>query len=483
MAAQKAGERSTTKVLDREERYLAPASGAGKVPAPAQESPIQPGGQDPTSRLLERDARYLAPTPARCFEIVADRAKGSYIWDVKGDRYLDFTTGIGVNNVGHCHPRVVEAARAQIEKLIHCACVTHHELVIDLAEKLAQITPGRLDSVFFNNSGGEAVDAAIKMARFVTGRPNVIAFTGAFHGRTLLATALTTAKSHYREGYEPLPSGIYNVPYPYCYRCPVNQTAGLCGLECFGLLDRLFESQVKPNSVAAVIMEPVAGEGGYVVPATGYSKENGFMSRLRALCDQHGILLIFDEVQSGFGRTGRWFACQHWDVEPDVMIMAKGIASGFPMAAIISRKELMDKWTVGRHGSTYGGNPVACAAALASISVIEEENLLARADAVGKRLVSALSEIGKRYSFIGDVRGLGLMIGLEIVDADRQPDGKMAARLIDACFDRRLLVLDCGKKDHVLRLIPPLNVSDQEVDQALSIIEEALRSLSGRSGS
>ena len=426
---------------------------------------------DLNTRLLEKDARYLAPAPARCFDIVAEQAAGAYIWDVNGRRYLDFTMGIGVNNIGHCHPRVVEATRAQIEKLIHCSAVTHHRLNIELAAKLAEITPGRLDSVFFNNSGGEAVDAAIKMARFVTGRPNLISFTGAFHGRTLLATALTTAKSHYREGYEPLPSGIYPVAYPYCYRCPVRQTPGSCELECFDLLQKVFDHQVKPDTVAAIIMEPVLGEGGYVVPATGYGNHNGYLQRLRQLCDQHGILLVFDEVQSGFGRTAKWFGCQHWHVEPDVMIMAKGIASGFPMAGIISRKELMDKWTVGRHGSTYGGNPVACAAALASIDVIEQENLLAQAGRAGQLIIERLTALADRYPAIGEVRGLGLMIGVEIVDADGQPDGVMAQNLINNFFEHGLLLLDCGKKDHVFRLIPPLNVTDSEIDEAFAIIE------------
>lgn len=422
--------------------------------------------------LLARDERYLAPTPARSFDIVAERASGSYIWDACGDRYLDFTMGIAVNNVGHCHPKVVAAAKEQIDRLIHCSAVVHHRRNIELAEKLAEITPGRLESVFFNNSGGEAVDAAIKMARFVTGRPNVLAFGGSFHGRTLLATALTTAKSHYREGYEPLPSGIYHVPYPYCFRCPASRTPGLCELECFDLLTSVFDRFVKPRSLAAIIMEPVLGEGGYVVPATGFSGHSHYMRRLRELCDENGIMLIFDEVQSGFGRTGRWFACDHFAVEPDVMIMAKGIASGFPMAAVMSRRELMQRWTVGRHGSTYGGNPVACAAALASISVIEEEGLLEKARLLGEKIVARLQALASRYPSIGEVRGLGLMIGVEIVDALGRPDGALAERLIAEFFKRRLLLLDCGNKDHVFRLIPALNVSDAEVDEAMAIIED-----------
>jgi 4-aminobutyrate aminotransferase len=431
---------------------------------------------------LENDSRYLAPTYHRCFEIVAERAQGAYLYDVEGNEYLDFTMGIAVNNVGHCHPAVVKAAKDQVDKLIHCSAVTRHTMNIKLAQKIAQIAPAGLDCVFLNNSGGEAVDAAIKMARFVTGRPNVIAFTGAFHGRTLLATALTTAKSHYRQGYEPLPSGIFHAPYPYCLRCPVSQVPGKCNLECFDVLESMFNHQVKPDSVGAILIEPMMGEGGYVVPATGYKTENGYMQRLRKLCDQHGIMLIFDEVQSGFGRTGKWFASEHFGVIPDIMIVAKGIASGFPMAGVVSRKELMDKWTMGRHGSTYGGNPVACAAALASIDVIEKENLLENTTKMGEYFVARLNELRKKYSFINEVRGLGLMIGMEVSDPSGAPDGQFIERLVDECFKRKLLLLDCGIKNHIIRFIPPLNVTKSEIDKALAIIEEALPAAVGARG-
>lgn len=427
-----------------------------------------------TAEWLEQDTRYLAPTYHRCFEIVAERAHGAYLYDVEGNEYLDFTMGIAVNNVGHCHPAVVKAAKEQVEKLIHCSAVTRHTMNIKLAQKIAKIAPKGLDCVFLNNSGGEAVDAAVKMARYVTGRPNVIAFTGAFHGRTLLATALTTAKSHYRQGYEPLPSGIFHAAYPYCLRCPVGQTPGACKLECFDILESMFAHQIKPDSVGAILIEPMMGEGGYVVPATGYKVQNGFMQRLRQLCDQHGILLIFDEVQSGFGRTGKWFASEHFDVVPDVMIVAKGIASGFPMAGVVSRKELMDKWTMGRHGSTYGGNPVACAAALASIDVIEKDNLLENTRKMGEYFISRLNEFKQKYPFIKEVRGLGLMIGMEVANDDGTPDGELIERLVDECFKRKLLLLDCGIKNHIIRFIPPLNVTKAEIDKAISIIAEAL---------
>jgi 4-aminobutyrate aminotransferase len=430
-----------------------------------------------SDELLARDEKHIAKANSRYFEIVAERASGSYLWDVDGKRYLDFAMGIAVNNVGHCHPAVVEATRKQIETLIHCSSVTHHALNIKLAEKLAEITPGRLDCTFFNNSGGEAVDAALKLARFVTGRPNIVAFNGSFHGRTLLATALTSSKSHYREGYEPLPSGIFHVDHPYCYRCPVGRNAQSCEMECFDLFERMFKHIVKPQSVAAIVLEPVQGEGGVVPPASEYSRGDSYMKKLRRLCDEHGIMLVFDEVQSGFGRTAKWFACNHWDVEPDIMIMAKGIASGFPMAGVIARKEIMDKWTPGRHGSTYGGNPVACAAALASIGVIEQDELLVNAAKMGAILKERLTQLSSHYSFIGDVRGLGLMIGMELIDNNGAPDGQRLNALVTECAERGLLMLDCGDHDHVVRLTPALNVSESEVAEALTIIEASLKAI------
>lgn len=433
--------------------------------------------EDLNSVMLQRAAKHVSATNARAFEIVASHGKGSYLWDVNGNRYLDFTSGIAVNNVGHCHPKVVEAVREQAGKLIHIAAVTCHEPLIKLAEKVASLAPGNLDTVFFNNSGGEAIDAAIKMARYVTGRTNVISFEGAFHGRTLLGTALTSSKSHYRDGYEPLPSGIQHVPYPNCYRCPVGQKPESCKLECFDLVEKTFKHFVKPESVAAVIIEPQQGEGGYIVPASGYTGGVSYMQRLREICDKHGILMIVDEVQTGFGRTGKWFAVNHWNVKPDLMVLAKGIASGFPMAAVVSRKELMQKWLPGKHGSTYGGNPLACAAALASIQVIEEEGLVENARGMGVYLTERVKELAAEHKFIGDVRGFGLMVGIELIDSDGQPDGKRLAALVEACFERRLLLLDCGSYDHVIRFLPPLNVSRAELDEGLAIFSEALKAI------
>jgi len=269
---------------------------------------------DLSQSYLDKGERYIAPANSRYFNIVAERGEGSYLWDVNQERYLDFAQGIAVNNVGHCHPKVVEATRKQIGKLIHCSAVTHHTLNVALAEKLAQISPGDLDCVFLNNSGGEAVDAAIKMARFVTGRPNVIAFNGGFHGRTLLATTLTTAKAHYREGYEPLPSGIFFMDHPYCFRCPINKSPSSCALDCFDLFEQMFHRVVKPNSVAAIILEPVQGEGGVVAPASSYPDGSAYMRRLREICDQHGILLILTR-------------CKQVSVAPDSGSLLKILAS------------------------------------------------------------------------------------------------------------------------------------------------------------
>ena len=434
--------------------------------------------EDKNLQLLERSARHVSGTNARAFDLVASHGKGSYVWDVNGERYLDFTSGIAVNNVGHCHPKVVAAAKDQLDKLIHCAMVMTHEPLIKLAEKLATIAPGDLDTVFLNNSGGEAIDAAIKMARYVTKRTNVISFSGAFHGRTLLGTALTSSKSHYRDGYDPLPSGIHHVPYANCYRCPVGQQAGSCQMECFDAIENLFKLFVKPESVAAIIIEPQLGEGGYCVPASGYvGKEKPYMNRLREICDRHGIFLIVDEVQTGFGRTGEWFAVNHWNVVPDIMVVAKGIASGFPMAGLISKKAHMQKWPPGKHGSTYGGNPVACSAALASINVIEEEKLVENAKKLGAYLTERVKEMAKKFKFVGDVRGLGLMVGIELITETGEPDGKRLNNLVNECLKRKLLLLDCGSYDHIIRFLPPLNVSKEELDEGLRIFEEALGSI------
>lgn len=423
---------------------------------------------DKNAQYLELDAKHVNPVLSRTAPIVAVSGKGTYLTDMNGDAYLDFTTGIAVNNVGHCHPKVVAAVQKQASELMHTSVVTHHMRYIELAQKLSQITPGKLDSVFLANSGAEAVEGAIKMARYVTGRPAIINFRGSFHGRTLLATALTTSKLYYREKYEPLPPSIFTVPYPYEYRSQFrNNPDGLVAW-CKEQIDILFAQFVHPEQVACMIVEPVQGEGGYIVPP------QKFLAELRKIADKHGILLIIDEVQTGFGRTGKMFATEHFNVEPDIMLMAKAIAGGMPLSGFITRKDISSKWAPGRHGNTYGGNPVSCAASLATIEVLEEEKLVERSASLGKKVMDRLKDFAKDKPYIGEVRGLGLMIGIEFNDEHGHPSKEIAEKVNQRCFENKLLVLTCGNHGQVLRLIPPLNMSDEEADKGLTILEKAM---------
>lgn len=417
---------------------------------------------------LKMDEKYVNPVLHRSAHIVAERAKGSFIYDMNGDAYLDFTTGIAVNNVGHCHPRVVEAVQKQAAELMHTSVVTHHKRYIELAKKLVEITPPRLDSVFLANSGAEAVEGAVKMARYVTGRPGVINFKGSFHGRTLMTTALTTSKLYYRERYEPFPPSIFTVPYPYVYRSHFRDNPEACVEDSIKNFDHLFNQFIHPEQVAAIIVEPVQGEGGYIVPPAS------FLAQVRQIADRYGILLIIDEVQTGFGRTGKLFACEHFGVEPDIMLMAKGIAGGMPLSAFISRSEITKQWLPGRHGSTFGGNPVSCAAALATIDVIFDEGLIQRAEQLGKSMLQRLKQFAKGKPHIGEVRGLGMMIAIEFNDEDGNPSKDWAEKVAQRCFEDKLLVLTCGSYGQVIRLIPPLNLSDKEAEEGLTILEKSM---------
>lgn len=424
---------------------------------------------DKNLEYLKLDDAHVNPVLSRSARIVAEKAKGSFIYDMNGDAYLDFSQGIAVNNVGHCHPSVVEAVQKQVAQLMHTSVVTHNKPYIELAKKLAEISPGKLDSVFLANSGAEAVEGAVKLARYVTGRPVIVNFRGSFHGRTIFTTALTTSKLTYREKYEPLPGSIYTMPFPYTYRSPFRGNEEACVDECIYQIDMMFKQLVHPDQVAAFLIEPVQGEGGYIPAPVS------FMKKLREIASKHGILLIIDEVQSGFGRTGKMFAIEHYGVEPDIMLMAKGIAGGMPLSAFISRKEITSKWQPGRHGSTFGGNPVSCAAAMATIDVIESENLVKRAATKGKEMQDYLqSAIGKN-PHVGDIRGLGMMIAIEFNEKDGSPAHDIAEEIAKKCFENKLLVLTCGSSGHVIRLIPPLNVSDDEAKQGLEILEKAIK--------
>lgn len=426
---------------------------------------------DKNEAYLKLDEAHVNPVLARTAHIVAERAQGSYIYDMNGDAYLDFATGIAVNNIGHCHPKVVEAVQKQVAQLMHTSVVTHNKPYIDLAKRLAEVTPGRLDSVFLANSGAEAVEGAIKLARYATRRPAIINFRGSFHGRTLMTTALTTSKLYYREMYEPLPGSIYTLPFPYQYRSNHRDNPEALVDECMKQFDSLFLQLVHPEQVAAILIEPVQGEGGYIVPPFS------FLKRLCQLADKHGILLIVDEVQTGFGRTGKMFACEYSDVEPDIMLMAKGIAGGMPLSAFIARRELTAKWQPGRHGSTFGGNPVSCAAALATIDVLEQEKLPERSAKLGTQILERLTKFAAGKKHVGEVRGLGMMIGIEFNEPDGSPSHDIAEKVAANCIQNKLIVLTCGSSGHVIRLIPPLNVSDEDVEKGLSILEKAIDSV------
>jgi 4-aminobutyrate aminotransferase len=411
---------------------------------------------------------------ARITNLVVDRGEGSWLITPDGERYLDYTSGIGVVNTGHAHPRVVAAIQAQAAKLLHGQQnIVYHEPGLRLHERLSGLLPGGPWGVFLSNSGAEAVEAAVKLARVATGRPAMISFRYGFHGRTGQAMALTAAKDVYRAAFEPLPGSVYHAAYPYCYRAPVRpHDPAACTCDWEEQLDLLFHQLVYPGRVAGIIVEPVIGEGGYIVPPPD------FLPRLRELTRRHGILLIADEIQTGFGRTGELFAVRHWDVEPDILVMAKGIASGLPLSGILARRELLDRLPPGTHGGTFGGNVVACAAALATLDVIEEEGLVGNARGRGAQFLDGLRRIAAGRAGVGDVRGLGLMLALEFVrpgEGDgRAPDPDVTKRVQAAAFDRGLLVLTAGSYGNVIRIIPPLVTTDDEVDHALAVLVESL---------
>jgi len=424
---------------------------------------------DSQEEWLARERAHLSQVLYRYTPIVVDHAQGSYMYSVDGRRYLDFASGIAVTNLGHGHPAVVAAAKAQLDKVIHTSVVAHHQPAIELAERIAALAPGKLDTVFFANSGAEAVEGAIKLARYTTGRPALIAFQGAFHGRTYGALSLTASKSYYRERYEPFLPGVYHVPYPYPYRNPTG-TSDEATLEyVFDYIDEMLDTRVPPKNIAAFIVEPVLGEGGYVVPPAG------FMPRLRALCDQHGILLIADEVQSGYGRTGKMFACEHTGVVPDIMTLAKSIASGLLLSVVVATSKLMEKGEPAAHGSTFGGNPVSCAAGIATLDVFEREGILANAAARGAELMRRLRDLQRRLPAIGEVRGLGLMVGVELVNKDGSANKDLQKKVRKVCLDSGMVVLSCGPHDNVLRLVPPLNLSQAELDEGWEILNAAFQ--------
>jgi len=421
------------------------------------------------------DRSVVPPVWGRITNLVIDRGEGSWLITIDGERYLDYSSGIGVTNTGHAHPRVVAAVQAQAAKILHAQQnITYHEPGLRLYERLRHVLPGDGWGAFLSNSGAEAVEAAVKLARIATGRPVILGFRYGYHGRTGQTMALTTAKDVYRGHFEPLPGSVYHTAYPYCYRAPgaAHAPDEHCTCDWEAQLDLTFHQYVYPEHVAAIIVEPVLGEGGYLVPPPA------FLPRLREITREHGILLIADEVQTGFGRTGALFAVNHWNVEPDILVMAKGIASGLPLSGIVAQADVLAKLPPGSHGGTYGGNVVACAAANATLDVIEDEGLVGNARERGAQMLAGLRALSTKYRSIGDVRGLGLMLALEFVKPDegdgRVPDPEVTKRVQAEALARKLIILTAGTYVNVVRIIPPLVTTADEVDQALQIIDESL---------
>jgi 4-aminobutyrate aminotransferase len=423
-----------------------------------------------SAEIAAHSQAHLSPVLGRYFQRAWVRGEGHRLYDADGRAYLDFACGIAVTALGHAHPRVSAAIHAQVDRLLHmCNGLGYLEPVTALADAIAGVMPPPLDSVFFGNSGTEVIEGAVKLARRVTGRPAIIGFSGGFHGRTYAAMSLTTSNLNYRVGYAPFVPGIHIAPFPSVYRTFGGDEARAVEVS-LDQLRRLLATEVPPQSVAAFLIEPVQGEGGFDPAPVG------FLRGLRELADQHGILLIADEVQCGYGRTGRMWGFEHAGIVPDVVTLAKAIANGLPLAALVASSDLMSRWGVGAHGSTYGGNPVACAAGVAVLETIRDEHLVDNAVARGAELLAGLKQIAVDDRRIGDVRGPGLMVAVEFVKdrATREPDGGLGDALIERCADAGLLLLTCGPAHNVIRWIPPLDVTSAEIQEALDIFRHVL---------
>ncbi len=421
--------------------------------------------------LVKKDERFISPSYVRFYPLVVESGKGCIIRDVDGNEYIDFNSGLACLNVGHSHPKVIDAIKRQCDRFLHYSNTDfYYNEVITLAEKLAEITPGNFEKkVYFGNSGTEAVEASIKLAKWHTRKQLFIGFINAFHGRTIGSLSLTASKPAQRRYFFPLMPGVNHVPYPYCYRCPFKQTYPDCHYWCVDFIDEfVLQKYAPPEDVAAIVFEPIQGEGGYVVPPPEY------FQRLKKLADKYGILLIDDEVQSGIGRTGKWFAIEHWNVEPDIMCSAKALASGLPLGATIAKAKIMD-WVGGSHASTFGGNPLSCVAAIAVIDVIKEERLLENATKQGTYILKRLEELREKSEIVGDVRGKGLMIGIEFVeDKDsKKPAPQKVNEIMMRSWKRGVAVITCGIS--TLRIMPSLNITRELVDAGLEIIEDVVK--------
>ncbi len=428
-----------------------------------------------SKKLITRDEKFVSKSYTRAYPAVIDHAKGAYIWDSDGNCYIDFHAGIGVCATGSCHPEVVAVIKKQAEKAIHITTADfYHPLVGALAEKLSKISPGNGEKrAFFSNSGAESVECALKLARYNKRKSRMIAFIGAFHGRTMGALSLTCSKLNQRRYFSPMLPEVTHVPYAYCYRCPFNLEYGKCDIACVKFIDEVILKKVAPaEDVAAIFVEPIQGEGGYIVPPAE------FHPMLKKIAEKHNFYYIADEVQSGMGRTGRMFAIQYWGVVPDIVTVAKALGSGMPIGACITPKKLMS-WIPGAHSTTFGGNPVACAAALKTIELLEN-GLVKNADKMGKFFMSRLKRMWEKYDIIGDVRGKGLMIGIEMVKDKRskKPAGEYAHEIEQRCFQNGLMLLTCGPNS--VRFIPPLIIDEEIADKGLKIFEKVVKGISER---
>lgn len=430
--------------------------------------------------LLDERNRHIPQGPFNTHPIFAAKAKGALITDVEGKEYIDFAGGIGVANIGHCNEEVLKAVQDQIQKYIHtCFHVVMYEPYVELAKRLNQIAPGESPKkTMFANSGAEAVENSIKIARHATGRSATIAFEDAFHGRTLLALSLTSKMKPYKFGFAPYAPEIYRMPYAYCYRCAFGLEYPSCEIECAYFLRDFFNTHISAEQVAALIVEPVLGEGGFVVPPKEYFKI------LKKICEDNGIVFIADEVQTGFGRTAKMFAMEHYEVAPDIITLAKSMAGGFPLSAITGKAELMDHPQVGGLGGTFAGNPVACQAALAVLDQFEKIDLLKRGEKIGKKVLERFKQFYERYPLIGDVRGLGAMVGMELV-VDRktkEPATAFTKQLVNRCREKGLIMISAGTHSNIIRPLMPLVITNEQLEKGLSIIEESLGELQSTQG-
>jgi 4-aminobutyrate aminotransferase len=424
--------------------------------------------------LVRKDEMFISPSYVRYYPLVVESANGCIVRDVDGNEYIDLNSGIACMNVGHCHPRVVDAIKRQCDRFLHYSNTDfYYREAITLAEKLAEIAPvGSEKKTYFGNSGTEAVEAAVKLAKWHTRKQLFIGFISGFHGRTVGSLSFTASKPAQRRHFFPLMPEVAHVPYAYCYRCPFKLTFPDCRYWCVDFIDEyVLQKYMPPEDVAAFLFEPIQGEGGYVVPPPEY------FPRLKKLADKYGILLIDDEVQSGIGRTGRWFAIEHWDIEPDIICCAKALASGLPISATVAKAKIMD-WTSGSHAGTFGGNPVACAAAAEVLEIVKEEYLLDNATKQGAHALKRLNELKERCAIVGDVRGKGLMIGVELVEdtENKKPASRKAAEVILRSWKRGVAAVTCGAS--TIRIVPPLTIQGEMLDAALDIVEDVIEEVS-----